>query len=61
MADELMVVSNHVPAQIYELASFIKVGREKLTAVRAEIRAMITPNPGLAHKSSINALKPVLP
>ena len=40
MADELMIVSNHVPAQIYELANFIKVGREKLTAVRAEIRAI---------------------
>ena len=40
MADELIVVSGHVPAQILELTNFIKVGREKLTAVRAEIRAI---------------------
>ena len=40
MADELQVVSSQVPAQIEELVNFIKVGREKLTAVRAEIRAI---------------------
>lgn len=40
MADELQVVSSQVPAQIEELVTFIKVGREKLTAVRAEIRAI---------------------
>ena len=40
MASELMVVSSQVPAQIHELVDFIKVGREKLTAVRAELRAI---------------------
>ena len=40
MASELQVVSNQVPAQIEELVNFVKVGREKLTAVRAEIRAI---------------------
>ena len=40
MADELQVASSQVPAQIEELVVFIKVGREKLTAVRAEIRAI---------------------
>ncbi len=40
MAEELQVVSNQVPAQIEELVNFVKVGREKLSAVRAEIRAI---------------------
>lgn len=40
MADELTVVSSQVPARIEELVQFVKVGREKLTAVRAEIRAI---------------------
>ena len=39
MADELTVVSSQVPAKIEELVQFVKIGREKLTAVRAEIRA----------------------
>ncbi len=40
MAEELTVVSSQVPAKIEELVQFVKVGREKLTAVRAEIRAI---------------------
>lgn len=40
MADELTVVPSQVPAKIEELVQFVKVGREKLTAVRAEIRAI---------------------
>lgn len=40
MAGELTVVSSQVPEKIGELVQFVKLGREKLTAVRAEIRAI---------------------
>ena len=40
MSDELIVVSSQVPAKIEELVQFVKYGRERLTAVRAEIRAI---------------------
>ena len=40
MANELQVVSTQLPANLEELVSFVKVGREKLVSVRAEIRAI---------------------
>ena len=33
-------MSSQLPANIEELVSFVKVGREKLVSVRAEIRAI---------------------
>lgn len=39
MAGELVVSTSQVPAKIEELVAFVKVGREKLKAVRAEISA----------------------
>ena len=39
MAGELVVSTSQVPAKIEELVTFVKVGREKLKAVRAQISA----------------------
>ena len=36
----IITVSQHLPANIEDLAKFVLVGREKLVAVRAEIRAI---------------------
>ena len=39
-ANELITQQSNLPAAIEELAKFALVGREKMTAVRAEIRAI---------------------
>ena len=36
----VIVVNNHLPSSVDDLAKFVLVGREKLVAVRAEIRAI---------------------
>lgn len=38
--NELIIKNNNLPNKIEDLAKFVLVGREKLTSVRAEIRAI---------------------
>ena len=40
MADELQVVSGQLPANPIDLSKFVMVGREKLVALQAELRAI---------------------
>ena len=40
MSTDVVITSNNLPATLPELSKFVLVGREKLVAVRAEIRAI---------------------
>ena len=40
MSKDIVITSNNLPATLPELSRFVLVGREKLVAVRAEIRAI---------------------
>lgn len=40
MSTDVVITSNNLPATLPELSRFVLVGREKLVAVRAEIRAI---------------------
>ena len=40
MADELQAVSNQLPANVEDLSKYVFVGREKLVALQAELRAI---------------------
>lgn len=40
MSKDIVITSNNLPATFPELSKFVLIGREKLTAVRAEIRAI---------------------
>lgn len=53
--NDLQITSSNLPAQPEELAKFILVGREKLVAVRAEIRAI--EKVGLAQEVRVQKLR----
>lgn len=40
MQEEIVIQNQNLPDKIEDLAKFVLVGREKLTSVRAEIRAI---------------------